>query len=79
MFAVSDLSCNSGLYLLLDTSNDRLIDWAPFLGDLLVCLLFWQYGIVNTPCFCNEPLPVMVYHSTVYENQYKTYYEAKCN
>ena len=26
MFAVSDLSCNSGLYLLLDTLNDRLID-----------------------------------------------------
>ena len=27
MFAVSDLSCNSGLYLLLDTLNDRSIDW----------------------------------------------------
>ena len=26
MFAVSDLSCNSGLYLLLDTLNDWLID-----------------------------------------------------
>ena len=33
MFAVSDLSCNSGLYMLLDTLNDRLIDLIDYRRD----------------------------------------------
>ena len=39
MFAVSDLTCNSGLYLLLDTLNDWLTDWP------VKFLTFWdQYS-----------------------------------
>ena len=33
MFAISDLSSNSGLYLLLDTLNDWLIDCNIFKMD----------------------------------------------
>ena len=34
MFAVFDLSCNSGLYLLLDTLNDWLIDWMKVTNNI---------------------------------------------
>ena len=38
MFAVSDLSCNSGLYLLLDTLNDWLI-WLIIIIIIIVIII----------------------------------------